>query len=741
LRACIAFLRQLEVSQPTRSHAHPGTGCHAYAVFSFRDVEEYFDGLSKDSRPAGLLQPYAWPDRKERQKVVQLTLEVLFKTVVDPTDQSAGTSLLESCQEVCTCLKKPIRLDWRRLEDSNADLLREVLHQQSIDRQEFEALCSQAVTDDLLPLARRLGYTVEDTVGFLLEASHLQVIEQLSLGTAKAQSRDEKSWEVCLSPALLRGEGIDTLIAAVVQAHQRRRADDIRDWELVLREYLGVEQTAPSQPRCLRQVLLAFLGTGEDVVEGGCGACSGCRPKGDFLPLAERESRIITIPPELWSRLETVRKAVDVLPDMGILRHICAFLQGAEGTRWRRSVYLNTERMLREDRESAGATALLICFIAHRWVERGEDELGQLFDGFWQKRATFGSGLAQLAELAADAWPKSVTTTYWRARLAHAEGTLAGRTCWLDLLKLKGVPRAFVHEAASALTAGGDLSHARLAARSSSDAEEAERAYGVLSQVDLRSVDVLLEEVEAVLGAEGSERARAETFVGLLVAAWRRGAPGPDLLDLLDLGWDRIETALSDAALVRLIEALVEPLAADSRWSARFVSFLAGEGSGQLRGAILTLCARFLEQGSRFTDSDCARIAAALCRIDPQQLQPPHARRLLIACADQIHSGNAWKYAPLFARAGPVTLAWWANEDPVTCTALLGCGACAAVVPCAALEHLWNWAIERQRADVVRSLCLLKLTPEGRACRQLLLEGLMFKLLSAHRDAPHEHAD
>jgi len=256
--------------------------------------------------------------------------------------------------------------------------------------------------------------------------------------------------------------------------------------------------------------------------------------------------------------------------------------------------------------------------------------------------------------------------------------------------------------------------------------------------VDLRSVDVLLEEVEAVLDAEGSERARAETFLGLLVAAWRRGALGPDLLDLLDLSWDRIETALSDAALVRLIEALLEPLAADSRWSARFVSFLAGEGSGSLRGAILTLCARFLEQGGRFTDSDQDRIAAALCRIDPQQLQPPHVGRLLIACADRIHSGNAWKYAPLFARAGPVALAWWAKADPVTCTALLGCDACAAVVPCTVLEHLWNWAIERQRADVVRSLCLPKLTPEGMACRQLLLGRLMAELLSMRQNALHK---
>src|SRR5262249_37404361 len=159
-------------------------------------------------------------------------------------------------------------------------------------------------------------------VRFLREASHLQVIHNLRLGTRGTDPRD-RSWEVGLSSVLLNGNGIDTAVAAVVAEHQRRSDEDYRDWHLLLREYVGIETDIPRNPapnRCLRRVLLAFLNTGEDVVDDGCGACSSCCPDGRFLPLAERASRIIAIPPELWSLLKAVRTAVDTLPDIAILR-------------------------------------------------------------------------------------------------------------------------------------------------------------------------------------------------------------------------------------------------------------------------------------------------------------------------------------------------------------------------------------------------------------------------------------
>ncbi len=442
LRAGIAFLQQCQ----RRMEVHePGIGTRTYVIFSFSEVAAYFSDLVRNASAAGLPFSYTWPQSNERQRVVQLTLEVLFKTVVRD-GHHAGITLLESCQEVCTCLRQPLSLDWQGLEDSNADLLREVLHRAEINQEEFENLCAQAVSEDLLPLAQRLRCTVEDTGRILREASHLGVIRDLRLGT-RAVSANEKSWEVCLSPVLLGGDGLDDLITAIVHEHQRRQDDDWRDWQLMLREYVGIGTDGPTSRQCLRRVLLAFLGQGEDVVDDGCGACSVCRPNGDFLPLAERASRIIDIPPELWSRLEAVQKAVDVLPYTEVLHNIVAFLNREDGARWRHSIYLNTERLLREDRDSAGATALMICLIAHGWVQRDENDLDQLFDALWRKRAALGPGLGRLAEAAAAARPDSVLLAYWRARVVYTEDPAAGVIYWRALLQCDGVPGDYVHEA------------------------------------------------------------------------------------------------------------------------------------------------------------------------------------------------------------------------------------------------------------------------------------------------------
>jgi superfamily II DNA helicase RecQ len=673
LRACIAFLRQC----PRLEIDEPGTGLRTYAVFSFAEVEAYLSALGGDPTPAGLPRPYEWPAYKQRQKVVGLTLEVLFKTVV--VTAGGGLSLLESCQEVATCLRGPVVLDWQGLQDSNADLLREVLQRERIGREEFEALCGEAAAGDLLPLARKLRCTVGDTVGFLLEASYLGVIRGLRLGTRGAASGDERGWEVCLSPVLLSGEGLDALLTSVVREHQRRRDEDYRDWQLMLTEYVGMKKGSPPSRRCLRRVLLAFLNTGEDVVDAGCGACSGCSPEGSFLPLAERAARIIAFPPELWSRLEAVRKAVDVLPDVDVFRGLCAFLRREDGGRWRQAVHLNAERMLREDSGSAGATALMICLIAHGWLDRDESDLHRLFDALWRKRAALGAGPARLAELAAEARPESVLLAYWRARAAHAEDPIAGLNCWEALLERQGVPREYAHEAASALAARGDLLRALLAARTSRDAEEARSAYSALGQVDLLSAAAIRDEAAAVFAAVGSERERTETFVGLVLAAFGRGAPGSELMDVLDANWSQIEPALSRLALVRLLGTLTGPLAADSRWPTRFLRFLTGEDSEPLCGGILTLCARSLEEGGSFTDSDNDRIAAALCLADPAQS---------------------------------------------------GAGALPGKVLCALLKHLWGWAIE-WRPDVVRSLLALELDPEGRTIRLGLLQDFMAGLLFA----------
>jgi hypothetical protein len=208
-----------------------------------------------------------------------------------------------------------------------------------------------------------------------------------------------------------------------------------------------------------------------------------------------------------------------------------------------------------------------------------------------------------------------------------------------------------------------------LAARTSPDVEEARAAYAGLQQVDLRSAAVVLDESATILSATGTDEARADTFVGLLLAARERGALEHELVDILDAGWLWIESALSDWPLLLLLEALGGLLALDSRFTPRFVHYLADQRDSRLRGAILAWCGNVLEQGGRFTDHDTSRIAVSLT----EQAEP---------------------------------------------------------MPRVLFAHLWDWAIDRHRADVMRGLMSVNLSPEVRAFRQSSLERLMARFLS-----------
>jgi hypothetical protein len=734
LRACIAFLRQcqrrLHLGDPRQ-----GEAAKTYAVFSFDEVAAYFDGLAKDPSPAGLTAPYEWPRYKEREKVVHLALEVLFKTAVTATLPGPTVTLLQSCQEVPTGLRNRVRLDWRGLEDSNAALVREVRGRAAISREEFEALCARAVDSDLLPLARRLRSGLEDTAGFLREAASLGVIGNLSLESRGfLTGAPGKAWEACLSPGLVRGESVDELVARVVAEHEHRRQEDLRDWELLLGEYVGIREDGTHSPKCLRRVLLAFLNTGEDVVDEGCGACSSCCPQGDYLPLPERARRIIAIPPGLWSHLEEVRKAVDELPPIETLRHIATFLKRQDGARWRRAVYLNAERMLREDTGSVGATALLVVFAAHGWVEQDERRLEQLFGEFWQRRALLGPRLAQLASLAAEAGPGSVAAAYWKAKLHQAEDPATALAAWETLLKCENAPRERVHEAAQALSAGGMPEHALLAARTSRDAAGAGSAYRAIAHVDLASAAVVLDEAVEVFRAVGSDGEKAETLTGLVLAALHQGAAPVDLLAVLDLFWPQVEASLPETALVALLGAFGRHFAEAEGWPDRLIPFLDRARPGP--ASVLEFCARWVHRGGPLTDPQRASIAAALGAIEPTQLPPDHLRRLLESVLDLITPEGAAAYGPCFARAGAHSIEQLAERNPESCVGLLRFAACARHASRAVFQRLWDWAVDRQRSDLVRQLVTLDLPGTGREIIQSFVAGMVARVLAERRSRP-----
>jgi hypothetical protein len=88
-----------------------------------------------------------------------------------------------------------------------------------------------------------------------------------------------------------------------------------------------------------------------------------------------------------------------------------------------------------------------------------------------------------------------------------------------------------------------------------------------------------LDEAVEMLKAPGSEAARAETFIGLLLAAAARGAACEELLEILDAAWARIEPALTANSVLPLFNAFRDCLAGDPRWPPRFRPFLGGPDS------------------------------------------------------------------------------------------------------------------------------------------------------------------
>jgi hypothetical protein len=136
------------------------------------------------------------------------------------------------------------------------------------------------------------------------------------------------------------------------------------------------------------------------------------------------------------------------------------------------------------------------------------------------------------------------------------------------------------------------------------------------------------------------------------------------------------------------------------------------------------------------TNAQRARIAVALAAIDPSQLPPDHLRRLLESVLDLIPPHNAAAYGPCFARAGAHSLEQLAERNPESCVGLLRSAACARHASRAVLKRLWDWAVDRQRSDLVRQLVTLDLPGSGREIIQSFVEGLMARLVAERRGLP-----
>jgi hypothetical protein len=761
LQMCVSFLRHCR----HRLTLGQGKDRRTYVIFSFDEVQAFL--RSDPGSPT-----YSWPERaakrwfdrpkptsgrewgliqiltrgadyQHRQKVVERTLEILFKTVVPAT----GGTLLESCQRVETCLWKPLRVDWKKLEDTNADHLRGILDRAHLSEEEFRALCDPRRTADLLPLAVRLDCSLEETVQFLRDASQLGVIKDLSLGTrswvrhepdddewleyagAWDYSRESgeklprhlwnrpRAWEVCLSPVLLMGGAdLHDALQEVGVEHGERRCKDEQDFEHMLAEYVTGRQ-------CLRKVLLAFLNTGEDIVDQGCGACTSCCGEGEFIPLEERDARILRFPNALWPRLEEVRRSVDALPEPQTFMKICAFLAEDAGERWREAVRLNVQAMLMTDRDSAGATALLLCLVARGWAEGGESEVERLLQNLWRRRATLGTRLNELAVMMADNSPNSAALTYWCARLTSEQDRGSSSLLWKRLFNITGVPRERLREAAATLTTDGEEGYSWWAARLSSTLDEAISAYQSAIGDTLPSSSRLCQELAHIVAAPGEAQERSETFVGLVAAAARRGVAKAMLMPVIKKAWPSVCTGLSDEALCVLLEEFAGDFLDDLEWVRALYPLLKGSCSPLLRGAILSFYGQCLAARQSLSGVTPEQVAEPLSRSDCSQMKSTEQYSLLEYVTCGLSPSAALAFAALAALASPEQRDRLARLNPDLWAVWLSAEGNHSLISLDLLDSLWRGALD-DRAEA-RLRCLISLgTRQGRVVLKRILTDL-----------------
>ena len=128
-----------------------------------------------------------------------------------------------------------------------------------------------------------------------------------------------KGWEVAVGEAFSESSLFESYLEAFMELHDRRQANDRSAYNLLLTDYVGVNEDGSlpqdgSDKRCLRAVLLGYLKTGE-VVLGNCHSCSRCEPEGNFeLDLEKRAKVVELLGTEVLDLLDSLEVNISKVP-------------------------------------------------------------------------------------------------------------------------------------------------------------------------------------------------------------------------------------------------------------------------------------------------------------------------------------------------------------------------------------------------------------------------------------------
>ncbi len=489
-------------------------------------------------------------------KVIGSGFEALFKYPVKRDGEI--TTVLFSGNKVKNAVKGGFVINQQALTNTNWEW--QYVHQSlSFSGDELGALFD-SMEGSLIPIAQELKMSLNDLGFFLGEARDLDILNELHLFGSPDQdpiyAPNQTSgivWEVIIEERLARSPAtLRDLVQLVAAAMQKRRQNDEDNYNYFLREYVGASNDSASRRRrCLREVLLGFLDTGDTVLDGDCGACSVCRPDGDFLSLKERAKRIVHIDPNLQGDFNAILSiGTGEVPGFEKLQELAKRADQPRRRRYQTALMTRVERAIQEGSSPRAALLLQSTCLAvwgnyperlERWSECQKRLLREKDD--------FSAHIAfQIAKNICEA-ESGLSGLLWRARWAHETANTEEKDYWLALEKAEDLSLEQRYEVMSRLARYEPETYAQRAARYSPDCKTAAENY-MATQVPKENADEFLsQEIEIITGLEGQGQRRSNVAIGLFAVAGEMGVRIDHAARLFSDNWCWISEQLAPGAL------------------------------------------------------------------------------------------------------------------------------------------------------------------------------------------------
>ena len=246
-----------------------------------------------------------------------------------------------------------------------------------------------------------------------------------------------KAWEVELDAPVYDDALFEAYLSGFSDHHSRRKEQDQLNYNNLLSNYVGVKtdgSIAPSgKPRCLREVLLAYLRSYELVDGDNCLSCIRCVPNENELNSYSVEQRKAVIKPwdvETATRLHELDELDREIPSLESLAWLDEPRNAADTDSLHTQLDVRTSRALEENPNHLGALATRLYLQSVNAVERDNGHVVALINDFGTRSVSVATAAWPIIRKVADTVPENLRVQHVAAKVAlylENAGDAAGR--------------------------------------------------------------------------------------------------------------------------------------------------------------------------------------------------------------------------------------------------------------------------------------------------------------------------